>query len=156
MVKVTNNNRNKERPALNHATEDVEVGGIKFRKGRGGFDSSQNKTLAINEELLSNELDYRWVNDENSNIERHRGMGYEAVSPKMLSDGEETSTVRRVGNKKDGSPLNAFLMATPKAWRSERKNKLQSNILNAEQQIKDGKHDDLDGSFYKKQISIKT
>src|SRR5688572_14781602 len=39
--------RDEARAPMNHATDEVEVGGIKFRKSRAGFDHSTRQELGV-------------------------------------------------------------------------------------------------------------
>jgi hypothetical protein len=120
-VDPVENKRPAERTPLNHATEHTEtIGGMEFRRQRGALDQSDKRSLDIPERFLNTELNYRWVNDHNGLIESRRDMGYEVVPDLSGARGEKVTTRRRVGTNKDGSPLYAQLMATPKKWKAER------------------------------------
>jgi pyruvate/2-oxoglutarate dehydrogenase complex dihydrolipoamide acyltransferase (E2) component len=113
------------RSPMNHLTDQAEIGGIKFRRERSGMDHSTNQKLGIPTRYLNKELNYRWVNDDHGRVERLREIGYEAVEPSALSQDEQIAVRRRTGTKKDGSGEYAVLMATPKDWYKERRQKAE-------------------------------
>lgn len=147
--------RQDARAPLNHLTGDdeVEIGGITFRKSRGGFDHSTRQALRVDEKLLNKDLEYRWVNDDNGRVEKARDLGYEVVDSKALGD-EKVSVQRRVGTKKDGSHMNAVLMATPKDWKKKRHKKAEQERSEKEMGMFKKPVDDsgrpLGDDFYKK------
>lgn len=111
-----------QRGTMNHAKdpEEVTIGGMTFRSGRGTLDHANNKSLDIPENLLNPELSYRWVNDdEKGRLSKISGRDYQLVPEGSI--GKDIPTKRRVGTKKDGSPLYAHLMATPKKWLEDRR-----------------------------------
>lgn len=62
----------------------------------------------------------RFVNDSGNRIRDLYDRDYEYVEDKSIStDGEGTRVCRRVGVKKDGSPLYAYLMEVPEKYYQE-------------------------------------
>lgn len=147
-----NQNQRVERTPLNHAIDNsLSVGGMQFRRSRGLLDGSTSKSLDIDRKLLNPELEYRWVNDENGRVDRTREMGYETVPEIDGPTGEKITTRRRVGTQKDGSPLMAHLMATPKQWKKEREDAQESQRQSLEVDLKRGTSDGnekIEGKFY--------
>lgn len=100
------------------AVKEKEVRGMKFRKTKDSYDQAMTKQLDIPKDLLDNELQYRWVNEEN--IEKYRdGFDYAVITDEHFGK-NKISLKRRVGTKKDGSDRYVVLMATPKEWKHER------------------------------------
>lgn len=126
---VVNNRQRDEgdaRAVANHMQEDTRtIDGMNFKRpDRAISDYSTAKKLDIPKEYLNNDLSYRWVTDSGGRVENFRErLGYQEVPTIKTSAGDEIKTRRRIGTAKDGSPLYAHLMATPKEWRNERRQK---------------------------------
>lgn len=147
-----------ERTPLNHATDNsLSIDGMNFRKTRGLLDGTTKKTLDIKTDLLNPELSYYWCNDEKGLVDQRVELGYQVV-PQMLSKtGEKISTRRRVGTQKDGSPLEAVLMATPKNWKKERQDAQEAQRQELESGLVAGKTDgkeNLGKGFYTKSDTV--
>jgi hypothetical protein len=148
-----------QRAPLNHAkVSEVEVGGMKFRRSRTGLDHSSKMTLDIPKEMLNADLEYRWVNDDGNGVQKRRERGYEIVDQASFAAGADIETTRRVGTKKDGSPLNAVLMATPKKWCDEGQQAKEEQRLKHERGAftKDGDGKELGKEFYNKGSRIES
>lgn len=144
-----------ERQALNHATENID--GMDFRRSRGILDGTTKKTLDIDPTCLNPKLSYYWTNDEKGLVDQRIELGYQTVPQLLSRTGEKISTRRRVGTQKDGTPLFAVLMATPKTWKNERqtaqekeRKKLEGSLISGSS---DGK-EELGDKFYAKEIVI--
>lgn len=100
------------------AFKEKEIGGIKFRRTRENYDQMLTKQLDIPKEILNNELQYRWVNEEN--IGKYQdGFDYSIITEEHFGS-KKISTRRRVGTDKNGNVQYVQLMATPKEWKHER------------------------------------
>jgi hypothetical protein len=142
-------------PLDHNKAREREVGGMTFRRTREGFDSSSKMRLDIPKEVLNPELNYRFVNDDGSAVQRRTEMGYAIVDKASLANGS-IETTRRVGTKADGSPLNAVLMATPKDWYDERHQSAEKERLQKERGIfKQDSEGTLGKEFYDKGSEIK-
>lgn len=143
-----------ERAPLNYGGHNTtQIGGMEFRRSRSPLDQTDKKTLDIPEHLLNPELDYRWVNDQNGLVDKRRELGYAVVPELKGKMGEQITTRRRVGTAKDGSPIFAQLMATPKEWRKERHKAAEVERKQRIQDIVAGKSDgkeQLGDEFYTK------
>lgn len=147
-----------ERQPLNHVTDNsFKMDGMEFRRSRGLLDGTTKKTLDIDPTCLNPELSYYWTNDEKGLVDQRVELGYQTVPQLLSRTGEKISTRRRVGTQKDGSPLFAVLMATPKSWKKERQNAQENERKRLESGIIAGSSDgkeDLGGNFYTKQVTI--
>lgn len=147
------------RQPLNHATDNsLAIDGMEFRRSRGLLDGSTKKTLDIDPEILNPELSYYWCNDEKGLVDQRVELGYQTVPQLLSRTGEKISTRRRVGTQKDGSPLEAVLMATPKTWKKERQDAQENERLRIESGLADGEVDgkQLGKSFYSKTTITKS
>lgn len=142
------------------SSREREIGGIKFRRVRESYDQLTTKQLDIPKELLNNELQYRWVNEEN--IAKYQdGFDYSIITEEHFGK-NKISLRRRVGTKKDGSDRYVVLMATPKEWKDERDAARAERDKIAVSAAAEGKH--LEGgalgtkgnSEYVKKFEIKT
>lgn len=62
----------------------------------------------------------RWVNDDGNRVAELYDRDYEHVEDTTIqTDGEGTRVKRRVGTKKDGSPLYSYLMEIPEKYYQE-------------------------------------
>lgn len=144
---------------MNHMKEDVEnIGGMSFKRKRGGFDASNKKTLDIPENLKNTDLEYRWVNDVGGRVDKLKELGYQMVDSATLSKNENISVRRHVGISKEGTNIEAVLMATPKQWYKERQNQREQRRRKQEEgMFKNPKaapgDDALDHNFYQKENS---
>lgn len=147
-----------ERQSLNHAVEgSAKIDGMEFRRSRGLLDGSSKKTLDIDPAVLNPELSYYWTNDEKGLVDQRIELGYQTVPQLLSRTGEKISTRRRVGTQKDGSPLEAVLMATPKTWKKERQDAQEHERKKLEGALIAGSSDgkeELGGKFYTKQVTI--
>lgn len=100
------------------ASKEREIAGIKFRRTKDSYDQSLEKQLDIPKELLDNQLQYRWVNEEN--IDKYKNRFDYAIINESHFGKNKVSVKRRVGTNKDGSVKYVVLMATPKEWKHER------------------------------------
>lgn len=143
-----------QRSPLNHRTAAaVEIGGIKFPERRGVLNYADNKTLDINKDLLNPDLSYRWVNDdEKGRVSKMTDRDYQPVPEGSL--GKDQPTRVRVGTQKNGSPLYAQLMATPKEWLKERRNAAEESRSAREKRVfakpEDESGKELGSDFYNK------
>lgn len=150
------NNKQKHthtRQPLNHAIDNsLAIDGMEFRRSRSLLDGSSKKTLDIDSAILNPELSYYWTNDEKGLVDQRVELGYQTVPQLLSRTGEKISTRRRVGTQKDGSPLEAVLMATPKTWKKERQDAQENERLRIESGLADGEVDgqQLGNSFYSK------
>ena len=87
----------------------LTINGIDFGDQKPIYDYSQIVALDIPEDVRHNELHHYWVNDVDDNINKYLSMGYRH---QPNTSGEEYR--QRVGVKKDGTPMFAYLMAVPK------------------------------------------
>ena len=134
------------RSPLNHATDSgtIDIEGMKFRRSRGLLDGTSKKTLDIDPAILNPELAYYWTNDEKGLVDQRVEIGYQVVPQLLSRTGEKISTRRRVGTQKDGSPLEAVLMATPKNWKKERQDAQENERQKLEQGLLKGSTDGQD------------
>ena len=125
---------NDDRRVMNYAKEENPdqfeiIGGLKFPKRQSStFDYSQNKKLDIPQELLNNELNYRWVSEKEAAISRYESLGYVRVSE---DDMQGVSVNRNTSSSEDSKVI---LMATPKKWAQERQSKKDEPRRKIEQQ----------------------
>ena len=149
------------RGVFNHALEkerEISIGGMDFRRGRAGMDHSNRLALDVPAELMHPDLDYFWTSDHKGLVEKRKDLGYAIVDRASFSKGGEFPTTKRVGTQKDGSALNAILMATPKDWRKDRQNAKEQERLEKEKRMfqrpvgDDGQQ--LGGDFYNKASSL--
>lgn len=143
------------RTPLNQIKGDAaEIDGMKFHRSRGPLTHADKKTLDIPPDLLNPNLKYRWVNEVNGAIDKRREGGYEIVPTIKGKMGEDISTRRRVGTNKDGSPIMASLMATPKKWHEDAENAAENERKRLEQGLikgeTDGKEALNNSEFYTK------
>ena len=62
----------------------------------------------------------RWVNDDGNRVQDMHDRDYEYVEdPKIHTDGEGSRVARRVGVKKNGEPLFAYLMEIKEEYHAE-------------------------------------
>jgi hypothetical protein len=147
--------QSEEISSFNHLKEnsdEVAIGGMVFKKPGANYDFSMTKQLDIPQELKNNELEYRWFNDDNGRVDRARQMGYAEVKPSDLGD-EKITVRRRVGTNKDGSDIHAVLMATPKDWVQERRQKSEEERFSKEKGMMtrpQDEHGELGSEFYNK------
>lgn len=81
-----------------------------------------------------------WCNDTENQIADAQAGGYEFVTPKEIGEVREDSQVmRRVGTKKDGSPLYAYLLKIKQEWHEEDKAQLAEIDDQFERAIRRGK-----------------
>ena len=89
----------------------------KERQQRGATDHGFTKRLGLDESKLdAKNYRYRWVNDTPGNISSLEAREWERVDPEQV-DGQ--LTVRVVGTKPDGSPLESVLMRKWSEWFDE-------------------------------------
>lgn len=153
--KKTQKKHTHERTPLNHAVEKID--GMEFRRSRGLLDGSSKKTLDIDPTVLNPELSYYWTNDEKGLVDQRIELGYQTVPQLLSRTGEKISTKRRVGTQKDGSPLFAVLMATPKIWKKERQDAQEVQRKKLEGALIAGNTDgkeDLGDKFYTKEMTV--
>lgn len=147
-----------ERTPLNHATDNsLSIDGMTFRRTRSLLDGSSKKTLDIKPDLLNPELSYYWCNDEKGLVDQRVELGYQVVPQLLSKTGEQITTRRRVGTSKDGSPLFAVLMATPKQFKKERQDAQEAHRQSIESGLVAGKTDgkeDLGKGFYTKSNTV--
>lgn len=147
-----------ERTPLNHATDNsLSIDGMTFRRTRGLLDGTSKKTLDIKPDLLNPELSYYWCNDEKGLVDQRVELGYQVVPQVLSKTGEQITTRRRVGTQKDGSPLFAVLMATPKQFKKERQDAQEAQRQSIERGLVAGKTDgkeDLGKGFYTKPDTV--
>lgn len=144
-----------ERQALNHATESID--GMDFRRSRGILEGSTKKTLDIDAACLNPNLSYYWTNDEKGLVDQRIELGYQTVPQLLSRTGEKISTRRRVGTQKDGTPLFAVLMATPKNWKKERQDAQENERKKLEGALISGSSDGkeaLGDKFYVKEMTV--
>lgn len=144
-----------ERTPLNHATETID--GMEFKRSRGILDGSSKKTLDIDPTVLNPELSYYWTNDEKGLVDQRIELGYQTVPQLLSRTGEKISTRRRVGTQKDGTPLYAVLMATPKTWKKERQDAQEAQRKKLEGALVSGSTDgkeELGDKFYTKEMTV--
>lgn len=81
-----------------------------------------------------------WCNDTGNQIAEAQAGGFDFVSPKEIGEVREDSQVKRlVGNKKDGSPLYAYLLKIKQEWHEEDKAQLAEVDNQFERAIRRGK-----------------
>lgn len=130
------------RTPLNHANGGgMELDGMKFVRSRGILDGTSKKTLDIDPACLNPNLSYYWTNDEKGLVDQRVELGYQVVPQLKSRTGEKISTRRRVGTQKDGSPLEAVLMATPKNWKKERMDAQENERQKLEGALRTGSSD---------------
>ena len=137
------------------SSREKTIGGVKFRRVRESYDQLTTKQLDITQELLNNELQYRWVNEENI-AKYQEGFDYSVITEEHFGK-NKISLRRRVGTKKDGSDRYVVLMATPKEWKNERDKARAERDKIAVSQASKGQHlagGGLEGSEYVKGFKI--
>lgn len=140
---VVNTRTRAEEPrgVLNHKKDDTHKahGGLSFKRpDRGSLDYSTNKKLDIPQKYLNNELHYHFVIDDGGRVENLREhKGYASVPNITTPEGDTILTRRRSGTNKDGTPQYQQLMATPKSFYAERKEKAEEERTFKEQGLVD-------------------
>lgn len=128
--------------------EDLE----RARRARSRYmedlrDGNFNSKLAIPRHLLDDKnFYYRWSNDDDKgNLVNVKNKGYIHVRDSSITSEVNGVVARRVGVKKDGTPLYAYLMKTPIEFRKQDETLKQKGIDKLEEQLNRGEVKSING-----------